>query len=127
MLKAEQTDLSTVVNVPQKEWRSGLRSTVALASSSEALVALVSTTRSVAGLAIPASTSAAPAAGSLVSIPASIHKDISVALVREQVDGDNQQGERSELSWCDILLKKQISSSDCEDEVKAPSEHLQLG
>lgn len=126
MLREEQTALNTLANVLQKEWKSGLRNTVALGSSSEELVALASTTRPVAGLAIHESIFAALVESTLVSIPASIHADISVALVREQVDGDNQQGERSELSWCDVLFKKQIPSANGKDEVKTPSEHLQF-
>ena len=50
------------------------------------LVALAGITRPVAG---PASTLAAPVASSLVGIPASIHSDISVALVREQTGGND--------------------------------------
>ena len=70
----------------RKEWKSGLRNTVALESSSEELVALAGITRPVAG---PASTLAAPVANTLVGIPASIHSNISVALVREQTGGND--------------------------------------
>ena len=87
MLREEQTALNTLANVLQKEWKSGLRNTAALESSSEELVALASTTRPVAGLAILTSTLAALVESTLVSIPASIHSDISAALVREQISG----------------------------------------
>ena len=89
MLREEQTELNTLANVLRKEWKSGLRNTVALESSSEELVALASTTRPAAGLVIPTGTSAALVESTLVGIPASIHSNISVALVREQTGGND--------------------------------------
>jgi hypothetical protein len=90
-LREEQTVLSTVANVLQKEWKSGLRNTAALGSSSEELDALAGTTNPHAG---PASISAALVASTPVRTHAG-HKDIPVALVREQVDGNDQQTERA--------------------------------
>ena len=89
--------MNTVVNVLRKEWKSGLRNTAALESSSEELVALASTTSLVValvGLAIHASILAALVANTLARTHVDC-TDISVALVREQVDGDNQQKKRT--------------------------------